>query len=87
MYFTNYLCVAITLLNTELSKSAFSTYSFGELVFRLYANSACSVFQFHLHKPYNICIIIVYVGIRYSVILFSFHKKQFCGGDKNILRS
>ena len=34
-YFTHYLCVVIILFNTGLCKSAFSTYSFGKLDFRL----------------------------------------------------
>ena len=36
-----------------------------------------SVFQFNFLKLYNIYIIIVYVGVRYSVILLSLYKKQF----------
>ena len=53
---------------------------FRNLVFRLSAFllfSACSVFRFRRHKLYNISVFIVYVGFRYSVILFSLHKKQY----------
>ena len=39
--------------------------------------SASSVFQLYLDKPYNIYMIIVYMGVRYIVILFSLNKKQF----------
>ena len=39
----------------------------------------CSVFRFyfHKHKLSKIYIIINCIGVKYSVILFSLHKKQF----------
>lgn len=66
--------------NTGLDKYAFSTNDFRNLVFRLSAFlvfSAYSVFRFRRRKLYNISVFIVYVGFRYSVILFSLHKKQY----------
>ena len=33
LYFTQYSCVVITLFNTGLYESVFSTFSFGKLVF------------------------------------------------------
>ena len=81
LYFAHYLCGVIILFNTSLDKSAFSTYSFGKLVFRLSAFSmfpSCSVFLFHLRQfYYNIYIIFVFIGVSYSMILFSLYKKQF----------
>ena len=76
LYFTRYSWLVIILFNTGLDKSAFFTYSFGKLVFRLRAFSvfsASSVFRFHLN---NIYITIVYISVRNSVILFSLNKKQ-----------
>ena len=64
LYFTHYLCAVIILLNTILDRSAFSTYSFEKLVFRLSVISvfsARSLFWFYLH---NIYVIIVYVSVR-----------------------
>ena len=43
-YFTHHLCGVIILFNTDLNKSAFSTYSFGKLVFCLF------VFLFYLNN-------------------------------------
>ena len=46
LYFTHYSCVVIILFNTGLLKSAFSSDSFGKLVFSLFALfvfSVCSV--------------------------------------------
>ena len=66
------------LFNTGLDKAAFTTYSFGKLVFRLSAFSvfsAYSVLRFHLHKLYNIYIIFIYIAVMYPVILFSLYKK------------
>ena len=63
-----------------LDKSAFSTYSFGKLAFRLPVFSlfsACSVFRFHLHKFYSIYITIVDIGVRRYVMLFALYKEQF----------
>ena len=74
LYLTHYSCVAIILLG-GLYKSLFSTYSFGKLVFCLFAIfvfSACSEFDLILINFCNICTIIIYiVGVRYSVFLFS----------------
>ena len=64
--------------NKCLDKFAFSTNAFSNLFFPLSVFSvfsACSVFQFRLQKLYNISIIIVYVGVKYSLI--SLYKKQF----------
>ena len=36
LYFTHYSCVVFIFFNTVLSKSAFSAYYFGKLVFRLF---------------------------------------------------
>ena len=69
----HYLYVLIILFNTGLNKSKISIYSFGKLVFLLSAFSVRSVFRFYLHKLYNIYIIIVHVGVRYSVILSSLY--------------
>ena len=77
LYFTHYSCGVIILYNTGLEKSAFSPYSFGKLVFRLFVFSAYTVFLFYLRKLYKIYIIIVFINVSYSVILFSPYKKQF----------
>ena len=55
-----------------LSKSAFSTNSFGKLVLRLYVFSLFSVvlFQCRCYKLHNICIIIVFIGATCSKIFF-----------------
>ena len=77
---THYLCVIIFFCNKCLDKFAFSTNAFSNLFFPLSVFSvfsACSVFQFRLQKLYNISIIIVYVGVKYSLILMSLYKKQF----------
>ena len=75
LYFTHYLFVVIILLNTVLDRSAFSTNSFEKLVFRLsviYIFSARSVFRFCL---YIIYVIIVYISVRNSPILFLLNEK------------
>ena len=77
LYFTHYSCVLIILFNKDLDKSAFLTFTYKKLVFHLSVFFDCSVIQFHLHKLYNIYMIIVYVGISSSVVLLSFFKKQF----------
>ena len=41
--------------------------------FCIFCVLAYSVFRFHLHKLYQIYIIIFYIGVRYSVILFSLY--------------
>ena len=61
LYFTHYSCVVIILFNTGSYKSAFSTISFGKLVFCFSALSALCRIRCILHKLYNICVIIVYV--------------------------
>ena len=38
--------------------------------------SASSMFQFYLHKLYNMPLLFI-ISVRYSVILFSLYKKQF----------
>ena len=76
LYFTHYLCAVIILLNTILDRSAFSTYSFEKLVFRLSVISvfsAHSLFWFYLH---NIYVIIVYISVRNSLILFLLNEKE-----------
>ena len=76
LYFTHYLCAVIILLNTVLDRSAFSTYSFEKLVFRLSVISvfsAHSLFWFYLH---NIYVIIVYISVRNSLILFLLNEKE-----------
>ena len=56
----HYSCVVIILFNMDLYKSAFSIYTFLKLVFCLYV-----ICNFHRLK------IIFYIGIKYSLILFS----------------
>ena len=76
LYFTHYLFVVIILLNTVLDRSAFSSNSFEKLVFRLpviSVFSARSVFRFYLH---NIYVIIVYISVRNSPILFLLNEKE-----------
>ena len=72
LYFTHYSCVVIILFHMSLYKSAFSTDSFGKLVFCIFALFALCGIRCDLHKLYNICTIIAYIaGDRYSVSLFS----------------
>ena len=64
LYFTHQSCVVIILFNKGLCKSVFSTYSFGRLVFCLYAFfviTACSEFDVLFINFCNICIIIIYI--------------------------
>ena len=73
-----FVCDHFFFCNKCLDKFAFSTNAFSNLFFPLSVFSvfsACSVFQFRLQKLYNISIIIVYVGVKYSLI--SLYKKQF----------
>ena len=65
------------LVQYGLDKSGFSTYSFENLVFRLFVFSAYSVFIFYVRKLYKIYMIIVFIDVSYTVILFSLYKKQF----------
>ena len=58
-------CVIITLFDTDLHKSALSTYSFKKHTF-------CSAFEFDaiLKDFYNICVIIIYIT---CALLFCLH--------------
>ena len=86
LYFRHYSCGVIILLNTGLDKSAFSTYSFGKLVFILFVFSAFSVFLFYLRKFYKIYLIIVFIDVSYSVILFSLYKNQFVKTNTYVMK-
>ena len=63
--------------STRVYKSAFSTYSFGKLVFLFFLHFLCFLpvlcqILYNIHKLYNIRIINFYiVGVRYSMFLFS----------------
>ena len=62
-------CVVVTLFNTDLCKSAFSTYSFKTLAFPLSVFHVFSLFCFQLNIIFgyvlcNICEIIVYIGAK-----------------------
>ena len=62
-------CVVITLFNTDLCKSAFSTYSFKKLVFPLSVFHLFCLFCFELNVIFgdilcNMCVIIVYTGAK-----------------------
>ena len=77
LHFTHYSCVVIILFHTSLYKSAFSTDSFGKLVFCIFALFALCGIRCDLHKLYNICTIIAYiVGDMYSAFLFSLISKK-----------
>ena len=87
LYFTHYLCAVIILLNTILDRSAFSTYSFEKLVFRLSVISvfsARSLFRFYLH---NIYVIIVYVSVRTRWFCFYLMKKSYHKNKIHILKN
>ena len=60
--------VVLVLLKADLYKSIFSTHSFEKLVFHLFC------FEFDVMFVdffYNICVIIVYIGTKFFLILFS----------------
>ena len=64
LYFTHYLCAVIILFSTGLYKPAFSTYSFGKLVFASFWAFLCFLpvmywIWCYLHKLCNICMIII----------------------------
>ena len=61
LHVAHYSCVVIILFNTGLYKSAFSTDSFGKLVFCFSAPFCVMSIRCNLHKLYNICIITVYI--------------------------
>ena len=74
-YFMHYPCVVIVLFNTDLCRSAFSTISFGKLVFRL------SFVFFILNKIFwiqdiKISVINIWKGPNCRVILFSLYKNS-----------
>ena len=82
-YFTHYLHMVIILFNTGLYKSAFSTFSFGKLAFCISVAPVFSVssllfwIRCYLHsRAYHICIIIVEIGVRWSVISFSLYYEN-----------
>ena len=87
LHFTHYSCEVILLFNTGLFWSAFSTYFFGKLVFRLPMFDVFSVcsevwIRRHIlelwdleHLDYSIYRIIVFILAMWSsVILFSLYK-------------
>ena len=75
-YFTHHLCgVIICSIRVYVVKSASSTYSFRKLVFRPFVFSAYSVFLFYVPKLYKIYVIIVFIYVSYSEILFLLSKK------------
>ena len=77
MYLTHYSCWVISLLNTNLDKSAFSTYFFGKLVVRLSdfcVFPACSVFLCHLRKLHKDYIIIALLSATYSDFVLTSQK-------------
>ena len=77
LYSTHCSCVVTILFNAGLYKSAFSTDSFGKLVACTSVPFALCPIPWNFHKPYNICMIIVYmIGVRYSVFLFSLISKK-----------
>ena len=72
------------------NKSAFSTYSFGELVFYLsvfLVFSACSELwiQWDLYRFYNICLIIIYMDAR-SLWFWAHCMKATCKNIKIVLQ-
>ena len=79
LYFMHFSCVVIILFNAEVTillKSAFFViHSFKKLVFRLSAFYVFCLFCFELdiilvNFLYNICVVIVYIDTKCSVILF-----------------
>ena len=76
LYFMLSSIVVIILLDTDLYQSAFSVYSFKKLVFRLSVFFVFYLFCFEFdfifgHFSDNICVIIVDIGTKSSVVLFS----------------
>ena len=69
LYFMHYSWVVIILFN----KSVFSTYSFEKLVFVCSESFVCSVLNsmWAFKTSYNICVIIIYIGTKWSLTLFS----------------
>ena len=54
---------------------------FGKLVFRLSVFSLCSVFLNRCHLPRiytSVCVIIIFIGVKWSVILFSLYENSIC---------
>ena len=84
LYFMHTLYDVIILFNTDLYKSAFPTYSFENLLFRLsvFFIFVCSVLNsMSFLKTDNIFLINVYLN-KCSVILFSLHKTT-CKNKEN----
>ena len=79
LYFTRYLCAAITLFNTGLHKFAFSTHLFGKLVILSFCTFCVYFFYVELDviflNIYNTCIIIVCVRCFCSLFLDAICKK------------
>ena len=73
-----YSCVVVILFNMSLYKSAFSDYFFGKPVFHLFVFCVfcllCFEFDVIFKILYNIFAIIVYIGSKCSIILFSVYK-------------
>ena len=66
LYYTHYSHVVIILFNADLDESAFSTYSFGKLVYCLSSFSLFSdsfIFRYYLHKQYNISFILCTIPV------------------------
>ena len=77
LYFAHYSCAVIILFIMGLYKSAFSTDSFGNLVFAFLGFLHCVKFDVAFIHFHNICMIIVLlVGVRYSLLLFSVISKK-----------
>ena len=74
LYFTYHSCVVIIFYNMGLSKSAFSTYFFWKIIFRLsviyvlFAGCDVSI-QCLIYRIYNIFIIIVYISVIWLAVM------------------
>ena len=74
LYVTYHSCVVIIFYNTGLSKSAFSTYYFWKIIFRLsviyvlFAGCDVSI-QCLIYRIYNIFIIIVYISAIWLAVM------------------
>ena len=73
--FTLYCCVIFNLFNTGWCRSAFFTYSFWKLVFRLLCFLVFFCFKSNvLNQVFNICFTFIKKGASCSLILFLLYK-------------
>ena len=78
-YFMHYSCVVIIVFNTGLCRPAFSTISFGKLVFHLSVLSVFFCSESNVaSQDFSVCVVITWKVGSYSVISFSYYKNSPC---------